>query len=87
MKQPEEMPKETDVFFFRDQEVPMWENSPHGGIWITKIKKEDDVALMWESLLLALIGEQFGDPTVIGVSISLRPRDKLIQVWLKDARD
>ena len=65
----------------------MWEQSPEGGIWITKCKKEDDTALMWESLLLALIGEQFGDPTVIGVSISLRARDKLIQVWLKDAND
>jgi len=30
--------------------------SPNGGIWITKIKKEDNIDKMWESLLLALIG-------------------------------
>ena len=41
---------------------------------------------MWEALLLAVIGEQF-EPGVIGVSISLRSKEKLIQVWLKDARD
>ena len=63
----------------------MWEQSPLGGIWITKVKKEDDVDRMWESLLLALIGEQFGEPNVIGVSLSLRTKEKLIQVWLKDA--
>merc|ERR1711981_363625 len=42
---------------------------------------------MWESLLLALIGEQFGESNVIGVSLSLRSKEKLFQVWLKDARD
>ena len=25
MKKPTEMPREIDIFFFRDQEVPMWE--------------------------------------------------------------
>ena len=27
MKKPTEMPREIDIFFFRDQEVPMWEVS------------------------------------------------------------
>ena len=52
-----EMPREIDLFFFRYGEVPMWEESPKGGIWITKIKKEDNVDAMWEALLLALVGE------------------------------
>jgi hypothetical protein len=52
-----EMPREIDIFFFRYGEVPMWEESPKGGIWITKIKKEDNVDAMWEALLLALVGE------------------------------
>ena len=63
----------------------MWEESPKGGIWITKIKKEDNVDAMWEALLLALVGEQFGESSVIGVSLSLRTKEKLIQIWLKDA--
>jgi len=81
------MPREVDLFFFRDKEVPMWEESPKGGIWITKVKKDDDVDKMWEALLLALIGEQFGELNVIGVSLSLRAKEKLIQIWLKDATD
>ena len=78
MKSAQEMPREIDLFFFRDKEVPMWEESPKGGIWITKVKKDDDVDKMWEALLLALIGEQFGELNVIGVSLSLRAKEKLI---------
>jgi hypothetical protein len=87
MKSAQEMPREIDLFFFRDGQVPMWEENPNGGVWITKVKKEDDVDSMWEALLLALIGEQFGDSTVIGVSLSLRTKEKLIQIWIKDAKD
>ena len=57
MKSAQEMPKDIDLFFFREGEIPMWEESPLGGIWITKVRREDDVDNMWESLLLALIGE------------------------------
>jgi len=81
------MPRDIDIFFFKDGQVPMWEESPEGGIWITKIRKDDDVDSMWEALLLALIGEQFGESNVIGVSLSLRTKEKLMQVWLKDAKD
>ena len=78
LKKVEDIPKDTDLYFFRANEVPMWEESPDGGIWITKVRRDDNVALMWESLLLALIGEHFGDTNVIGVSISIRQRDTLI---------
>ena len=56
----------------------MWEQSPQGGIWIIKVKKEDDVDLMWESTLLALVGEQFNESNVIGASLSLRTKQRLI---------
>lgn len=72
------MPREIDLFFFREGEVPMWEESPNGGIWITKCRKEDDVDKMWEAILLSLIGEQFKEPNVIGVSLSLRTKERLI---------
>lgn len=77
-KSAQDMPREIDLFFFRYGEVPMWEQSPQGGIWITKVRKDDDVDRMWEALLLALIGEQFGEPNVIGVSLSLRTKERLI---------
>ena len=65
----------------------MWEASPNGGVWITKVRREDNIALMWESLLLATVGENLGDANVIGVNLSVRNRETLIQVWLKDAQD
>lgn len=57
MKKPSEMPREIDIFFFRQQEVPMWEESPFGGIWIIKIKRDDNIDKMWESILFAMIGK------------------------------
>jgi len=42
---------------------------------------------MWESLLLALISEQFEEPRVIGMSLSLRTKERLLEVWLKDGRN
>lgn len=61
MNSAQEMPREIDIFFFRHGEVPMWEESPHGGIWITKIRKDDNVDAMWEALLFAMVGEQFAE--------------------------
>lgn len=87
MKKPSEMPREIDIHFFRDNLVPMWEDSPEGGIVILKIKKDDDIDKMWESILFAMIGEQFEEPKVIGASLSLRTKERLLQVWLKDGRN
>ena len=57
MKKPTEMPREIDIHFFRDNLVPMWEDSPEGGIVILKIKKDDNIDKMWESILFAMIGK------------------------------
>lgn len=51
------MPREIDIHFFRDNLVPMWEDSPEGGIVILKIKKDDNIDKMWESILFAMIGK------------------------------
>jgi len=62
------MPREVDIFFFRESEVPMWEvsfnfiliviqESPEGGVWIIKIKRDDNIDKMWESTCFALIGK------------------------------
>ena len=100
MKKPSEMPKEIDIHFFRDDLVPMWEDSPEGGIVILKIHQNDDIDKMWETILLNMIGklqickinklltgEQFEEPKVIGASLSLRSRERLLQVWLSDGRN
>lgn len=78
MKKPSEMPREIDIHFFRDNIVPMWEDSPEGGIVILKVKKDDNIDIMWESILLNMIGEQFEEPNVIGASLSLRTKERLL---------
>jgi translation initiation factor 4E len=57
MKKPSEMPREIDLFFFREHLVPMWEESPNGGIIILKVKRDDNIDKMWESILFALFGK------------------------------
>ena len=56
----------------------MWEDSPHGGIWITKIRKEEDVDSKWEALMISLISDHFQEQSVIGITLSLRARDRLV---------
>ena len=60
------------------------------------MKKEDNIDKMWESLLFALIGktlhstntgEQFEEPKVIGMGLSLRTKERLLEIWLKDGRN
>ena len=52
------------------------------------MKKNDNIDKMWETLLLAIIGEQFGgNPNVIGISLSLKVKERLIQVWIADSKD
>ena len=57
MKKPSEMPREIDIHFFREDLVPMWEDSPEGGVVILKIQQNDDIDKMWETILLNMIGK------------------------------
>uniref|UniRef100_UPI003754B380 eukaryotic translation initiation factor 4E n=1 Tax=Salmonella sp. s51933 TaxID=3160127 RepID=UPI003754B380 len=66
----------------------MWEDDENisGGYWKMRCPKEyTDQA--WKELLLAVIGEQplndglvEGDE-IVGVSVSIRDRDDIVQVW------
>jgi len=40
---------------------------------------------MWELLLFNMIGEQFEEPNVIGLGLSLRTKERLFEVWIKDS--
>ena len=60
LKDPEDLPKNVDLFFFRKNEIPMWEESPLGGTWIIKFKQDSETSSLgekWRAVLAALVGE------------------------------
>lgn len=83
------MPRELDLSLFRKGEEPLWETSPHGGCWIIKIRKFDNIDALWERLIFGAVGEQFegNDENVIGVLLSLRLKERLMEIWIKDGRN
>jgi translation initiation factor 4E len=40
---------------------------------------------MWQSLLLAAIGEFFEEPNVVGVTVAVRTKENLLSIWNLDA--
>lgn len=76
----------SDYHLFKKDIRPIWEDEVNrqGGKWIVRLKK--GVAdRYWESLVLALIGDQFGDAgdDVCGVVLSVRNGEDILSIWTK----
>ncbi len=67
----------------------MWED-PHckdGGKWSIRVPKSH-TNKTWEDLILGLIGEQFSnEDEIVGIILSIKPNQDLIQVWNKSGTD
>ncbi|XP_033222896.1 eukaryotic translation initiation factor 4E type 3-like [Belonocnema kinseyi] len=75
----------------RDDRYPLWEEpvNQKGGTWRLKCHKSD-TAKVWKEVVLAAIGEQFSESLaegdeVCGVTVSIRDRDDLVQIWNENA--
>eukprot|EP00794_Sanderia_malayensis_P006207 gene6207-6922_t len=76
----------------RDTRRPIWEDecNVRGGYWKMRCSK-DKTSTLWKELLLAVIGEKFSNfvhksDDIVGISVSIRERDDIIQVWNQNAQ-
>eukprot|EP00629_Pelagomonadales_sp_RCC1024_P013120 CAMPEP_0119265610 /NCGR_PEP_ID=MMETSP1329-20130426/4381_1 /TAXON_ID=114041 /ORGANISM="Genus nov. species nov., Strain RCC1024" /LENGTH=192 /DNA_ID=CAMNT_0007265449 /DNA_START=205 /DNA_END=779 /DNA_ORIENTATION=- len=82
----------TDYHLFREGVTPTWEDPANrrGGKWILRLRKVEGLAsLYFEDLIMAFVGEQFGDVgcQVCGVVVSVRSQEDIISVWTSEAQD
>ncbi|CAM9566847.1 unnamed protein product, partial [Hapterophycus canaliculatus] len=67
-----------------------WQRYPNGGCWILRIRKKAGqtntsvLGKMWQDLVLAVIGEMFEEPNVVGIGMAIRSREDLLSVWNED---
>lgn len=84
LKRPNEIPHISDYHIFRKGIKPIWEDplNVNGGKWVLRLRK-GFASMFWESLLLALIGGEFGDAAedITGVVLSVRNAEDILSIW------
>ncbi|KAI8974317.1 translation initiation factor eIF 4e-like domain-containing protein [Pilobolus umbonatus] len=89
LQRPSALPNISDCQLFKEGVRPVWEDAANieGGKWIVRIKK-GLADRYWESLVLAIIGDQFDvNDEICGLVLSIRGSEDIISVWNKTASD
>eukprot|EP00796_Vickermania_ingenoplastis_P008396 gene8396-5878_t len=86
------------LHFFQEGVKPMWEDSANkdgGKLWFnvdvdSKADMEKPMDDLWESILMALVGEVLEDPQsdendVMGVVLSKKKNYNRVAIWVRDA--
>ncbi|KAI8884737.1 eukaryotic translation initiation factor 4E [Backusella circina FSU 941] len=85
LNRPHNLPNISDIHLFKLGIRPVWEDETNinGGKWIVRLKK-GLTDRYWESLVLAIVGDQFdvGDE-ICGAVLSIRASEDIITVWNK----
>ncbi|KAI9295763.1 eukaryotic translation initiation factor 4E [Neoconidiobolus thromboides FSU 785] len=89
LRRPSDLPTISDYHLFKHGVRPVWEDPENitGGKWLIRIKK-GLASRYWESLVLAIISDQFEvGNEVCGAVLSIRLNEDIISVWNKTAKD
>lgn len=86
LKRPSDLPLVSDYHLFKKGVRPIWEDEENkaGGKWVVRLRK--GVAdRYWEDLLLAIIGDQFGEAgeEVCGAVLSVRSGEDILSIWTR----
>jgi translation initiation factor 4E len=75
-----------DIMLFRDGIRPVWEDeaNKNGGKLSIKTKKGIST-ILWEELILGMIGEHLSELDICGAVLSVRFHDDNIALWLRNA--
>lgn len=83
-----ELPVIADYYLFRAGVKPMYEDpaNVNGGKWQIRLKKGLS-ARIWETLVFAMIGDQFSEigEELCGAVISSRSQEDVLSIWNKTA--
>ena len=80
----------TTLHFFKEGIKPVWEDPAlTKGCRLQFKSEKHHTSKYWEDLLLAMIGEQFGnnEKTVAGIVLNLKPSFDKVAIWLTDSSD
>jgi len=84
MVKPSKIETNANYHFFKKGIKPMWEDAQNskGGKWVITLKDKVLVDILWENVLLALVGETLDiDDEVCGAVFSRRKGGDRIAVW------
>ncbi|CAG8437938.1 1364_t:CDS:2 [Funneliformis mosseae] len=89
LRRPNELPNISDYHLFKQGVRPVWEDDTNinGGKWIVRLKK-GLASRYWESLVMAVIGDQFDVGTEIcGAVLSIRSSEDILSLWNQSAHE
>ncbi|KAI8822180.1 translation initiation factor eIF 4e-like domain-containing protein [Fimicolochytrium jonesii] len=81
LTRPMELNNVCDFHLFKQGIRPIWEDNLNGGKWIVRLKK-GLASRYWESLVMAMIGDQFDvGNEICGAVISIRHSEDILSLW------
>jgi len=89
MKRPNDLPNVSDYHLFKKDVRPVWEDDANinGGKWIVRLKK-GLASRYWESLVIAVVSEQFDvDKEICGAVLSMRHSEDILSLWNRSANE